>query len=190
MPTPLKRRGRLVTNGRASISSTIANSPVESFRLFILKSKKSECQEAKFFFADNRTNEALYDIFGGGNPLQAPGWPTEEDIAQRLLSMGVSPVLTNRLVNEVRFGWSTIFGPGNPSQPITSSQLGISSPLSNLFPGMPTLSISYTYSHSLDDYSGSGVSDITLIPGKLVNQQNLRFLRFRPAAAPGGELRI
>ena len=27
----------------------------------------------KFFFADNRTNEALYDTFGDGNPLQAPG---------------------------------------------------------------------------------------------------------------------
>lgn len=95
----------------------------------------------KLFFADNRTNQALYDTFGDGNPLQAPGWPTEEDIAQRLLSVGLSSILTNRLVNEVRFGWSTIFGPGDPSQPITSSQLGISSPLASLFPGMPTLSL-------------------------------------------------
>jgi hypothetical protein len=27
----------------------------------------------KFFYAANRTNEALYDDFGDGNPLQAPG---------------------------------------------------------------------------------------------------------------------
>jgi len=94
----------------------------------------------KFFYATNRTNQALYDTFGDGNALQAPGWPAEEDIAQRLLSVGVSSVITPRLLNEVRFGWSNIYGPGNPSQPITSSQLGIESPLSSLFPGMPTLS--------------------------------------------------
>ncbi|MGA9931527.1 MAG: carboxypeptidase-like regulatory domain-containing protein, partial [Terriglobales bacterium] len=40
----------------------------------------------KFFFAANRTNQALYDQFGDGSPLQAPGWPTEEDVDQRILS--------------------------------------------------------------------------------------------------------
>ncbi len=85
------------------------------------------------------TNQALYDQFGDGNALQAPGWPTEEDVDQRLLSVGVSSVISSHLLNEVRFGWSEIYGPGKPSQPITSSQLGISSPLSSLFPGMPTM---------------------------------------------------
>ncbi|HUJ93693.1 MAG TPA: TonB-dependent receptor [Terriglobales bacterium] len=94
----------------------------------------------KFFYATNRTNQALYDQFGDGSPLQAPGWPTEEDIAQHLLSLGVTSVISTHMLNEVRFGWSTIYGPGQPSQPISSSQLGISSPLSNLFPGMPTMS--------------------------------------------------
>ena len=94
----------------------------------------------KYFFAANRTNQALYDQFGDGNPLQAPGWPTEEDVDQRLLSVGVTSVISSHLLNEVRFGWSKIYGPGNPSQPITSSQLGIESPLSSLFPGMPTIS--------------------------------------------------
>lgn len=94
----------------------------------------------KFFYAANRTNQALYDTFGDGNALQAPGWPTEENIAQDLLSVGVSSVISSHWLNEVRFGWSTIYGPGKPSQPITSAQLGIESPLSNLFPGMPTLS--------------------------------------------------
>ncbi len=94
----------------------------------------------KFFYASNRVNEALYDDFGDGNPLQAPGWPTEEDVAQRLLSVGVTSVISGHLVNEVRFGSSLIYGPGNPSQPITSAQLGITSPLSGEFPGMPTMS--------------------------------------------------
>ncbi len=94
---------------------------------------------AKYFFAANRTNQALYDQFGDGNALQAPGWPTEEDVDQRLLSVGVTSVISSRLLNEVRFGWSTIYGPGKASQPVSSSDLGISSPLSSLFPGMPTI---------------------------------------------------
>ena len=94
----------------------------------------------KFFYADNRTNQALYDTFGDGSPLQAPGWPTEEDVTQRLLSVGVSSVISSHLLNEVRFGWSTIYGPGKPAQPISAAQLGISSPLGSLFPGMPTMS--------------------------------------------------
>jgi hypothetical protein len=32
--------------------------------------------------------------------------------------------------------------------------------------------LSYTYSHTIDDYSGSDVSDITLVPGNMVNEQN------------------
>jgi hypothetical protein len=32
--------------------------------------------------------------------------------------------------------------------------------------------LGYTYSHSLDDYSGSDVSDISLIPGNMVNEQS------------------
>src|SRR5208283_2525210 len=94
----------------------------------------------KFFYANNRTNQALYDQFGDGNVLQAPGWPTEEDVTQHLLSAGVLSLVSSHLLNEARFGWSEIYGPGNPSQPISSSDLGISSPLSTLFPGMPTMS--------------------------------------------------
>ena len=95
---------------------------------------------AKYFQAFNRENQALYDQFGDGNPLQAPGWPAEEDIYQRLLSAGVQSVISSHLLNEVRFGWSTIYGPGKPSTPVTSADLDISSPLSSLFPSMPTMS--------------------------------------------------
>jgi hypothetical protein len=94
---------------------------------------------AKYFQSFNRENQALYNQFGDGNLLQAPGWPTEEDVNQRVLSVGVSSVISSRLVNEVRFGWSTIYGPGKPSTPVTSADLGITSPLSSLFPSMPTM---------------------------------------------------
>ncbi|MFZ3266865.1 MAG: TonB-dependent receptor [Terriglobales bacterium] len=94
---------------------------------------------AKYFQSFNRENQALYDQFGDGDPLQAPGWPTEEDIYQRVLAFGVSSVISNHLLNEARFGWSTIYGPGKPSTPVTSADLGIASPLSSLFPSMPTM---------------------------------------------------
>jgi outer membrane receptor protein involved in Fe transport len=100
---------------------------------------------AKYFFAANRTDQALYDQFGDGSPLQAPGWPTEEDVNQRLLSVGITSVISNHLLNEVRFGWSTIYGPGKPAQPVcavtsaTCPGLGINSPLGSLFPAMPTI---------------------------------------------------
>ncbi len=95
---------------------------------------------AKYFQAFNRENQALYNQFGDGNPLQAPGWPAEEDIYQRVLSAGVQSVISSHLLNEFRFGWSTIYGPGKPSTPVTSADLGIASPLSSLFPSMPTMS--------------------------------------------------
>jgi Carboxypeptidase regulatory-like domain/TonB dependent receptor len=94
---------------------------------------------AKYFQAFNRENQALYAQFGDGNPLQAPGWPAEEDIYQRVLSTGVRSLISSHLLNEVRFGWSTIYGPGKPSTPVTSADLGIASPLSSLFPSMPTM---------------------------------------------------
>ncbi len=94
---------------------------------------------AKYFQAFNREDQALYDQFGDGNALQAPGWPTEEDIYQRVLSAGVQSVISSHLLNEFRFGWSTIYGPGKPSTPVTSADLGITSPLSSLFPSMPTM---------------------------------------------------
>jgi len=94
----------------------------------------------KYFQALNLENQALYDQFGDGNVLQAPGWPTEEEINQRVLSVGVSSVISSHLLNEVRFGWSTIYGPGKPSTPVTSADLGITSPLGSLFPSMPTMS--------------------------------------------------
>jgi len=95
---------------------------------------------AKYFQAFNREDQAIYNQFGDGNPLQAPGWPTEEDVNQRVLSAGVQSVISSHLLNEFRFGWSTIYGPGKPSTPVKSADLGIASPLSSLFPSMPTLS--------------------------------------------------
>src|SRR5208283_5667273 len=81
------------------------------------------------------------------------------------------------LLNEARFGWSEIYGPGNPSQPISSSDLGISSPLSTLFPGMPTMSFTNMFTlgpsplainyAKTDTYGGSDMMTCTKDPHTL-----------------------
>jgi len=108
----------------------------------------------KFFFANNTTNQALFNSFGDGNAIQSPGWPVKQGINHRLLSVGVTSVLSPHLVNDAKFGWSTIFGPSIPSEPISAASLGISSPLSSLFTGMPTLSFA-----NLFDIGSSPLAD-------------------------------
>ena len=112
----------------------------------------------KFFFANNETHQALYNSYGDGNAIQSPGWPVTQDIDHRLLSVGVTSVLSQTLVNDATFGWSTIYGPSVPDEPITASSLGINSPLSSLFAGMPTLTFPNMFdlgtSQLADNYAG------------------------------------
>jgi hypothetical protein len=104
-----------------------------------LKLSSANHFSGKFFFANNQTNQALYNSYGDGNAIQSPGWPVKQVIDHRLLSTALTSVLSQTLVNEVSFGWSTIQGPSIPDEPVAASSLGISSPLSSLFAGMPTL---------------------------------------------------
>lgn len=96
----------------------------------------------KFFWANNTTNQALYDSFGDGNALQAPGWSVQQKINQRVLSAEVSSVLSPTFLNDARFGWSTIFGPSTPASTDSAASLGMTTPLQSIYPGMPTLSFS------------------------------------------------
>lgn len=96
----------------------------------------------KFFWADNTTDQALYNSFGDGNALQAPGWPVQQKLNQRVLSLDFSSVLSLTFLNDARFGWSTIFGPSKPAATNTASSLGINSPLASVYPAMPTLAFS------------------------------------------------
>jgi hypothetical protein len=73
-------------------------------------------------------------------------------------------------------GFANLTAPGlgsflmesNSSSNYNSLQVTVNKRLSQ---GLQML-LSYTYSHSLDDYSGSDVSDISLIPGNMVNEHN------------------
>ena len=48
-------------------------------------------------------------------------------------------VFNSNVVNQARLGYSRLRNTSTPEEPFTAAELGISNPLRNLFPGMPTL---------------------------------------------------
>src|SRR6185436_20059698 len=60
-------------------------------------------------------------------------------IVQTLNSISDTYVITPNIVNQARFGYSRLRSTSTPDEPFTAAELGISTPLRNQFPGMPTL---------------------------------------------------
>lgn len=108
----------------------------------------------KFFFANNPTHQGLYSFAGVQNAIQAPGYPVDLDINQRLLAIDDTHVFSPTLLNYARFGFSYIGANSRPKEQIMASDLGITSPLRSLFAGMPTLSFS-----NLFDVGASPLAD-------------------------------
>jgi hypothetical protein len=96
---------------------------------------------AKFFGANNPATQGLFNLFGLSNALPLAGFGGTANLNQRVLALDDIDVLRPNLVNDARFGYSVITTGSQPQEPFTSSQLGISSPLSNLFTGMPEISV-------------------------------------------------
>ena len=96
---------------------------------------------AKFFAADNPELQGLFNLFGLSNALPVPGFGGTADLNQRVLALEDTDAINPHLVNDFRFGLSIITTGSAPQVPFTAAQLGISSPLGNLFPGMPEISV-------------------------------------------------
>src|ERR1041384_1259272 len=97
---------------------------------------------SKNFFASNPTFQANYNFAGLGNGItQLPGTGGSLDIIQDLNSITDTYVFSPNVVNQARFGFSRLRVTSVPEEPFTASQFGINSPLRNLFPGMPTLTV-------------------------------------------------
>jgi outer membrane receptor protein involved in Fe transport len=97
---------------------------------------------AKFFFADNPTIQANYNFAGLGNgPSQLVGFGGDLKIKQKLYSITDNYVFSPNVVNQFRFGFNRLRVTSVPEEPFTASQLGITNPLANLFPGAPTLTV-------------------------------------------------
>ncbi len=94
----------------------------------------------KAFFASNPTTQANYNFAGLGNgPTQLPGFGGELDIIQSLTSITDTYVFSPTVVNQARFGFSRLRVTSVPIEPFTSNQFGITNPIGNLFPGLPTI---------------------------------------------------
>jgi hypothetical protein len=96
----------------------------------------------KNFFASNPTFQANYNFAGLGNGInQLPGTGGSLDIIQELNSITDTYVFTPNIVNQARFGFSRLRVTSVLEEPFTAAELGINNPLKNLFPGMPTLTV-------------------------------------------------
>jgi hypothetical protein len=97
---------------------------------------------AKFFVADNPTFQANYNFAGLGNgERQLIGFGGDLTIKQKLYSITDNYVFSSNVVNQAKFGFNRLRVTSVPEEPFTAASLGISSSLSSLFPGAPTIRV-------------------------------------------------
>jgi outer membrane receptor protein involved in Fe transport len=97
---------------------------------------------SKNFFASNPTFQSNYNFAGLGNGVtQLPGTGGSLDIIQDLNAITDTYVFSPNVVNQARFGFSRLRVTSVAEEPFTAAQFGINTPLKNLFPGMPTFTV-------------------------------------------------
>jgi TonB dependent receptor len=129
---------------------------------------------AKFFWADNPETQALFNSFGLANALPVPGFGAKVGFNQRVLSINDTHVITPNLLNDLRLGYATITTHSAPQEPFTSAQLGIESPLSNLFPGMPEISVANFFDLGASPFSDNSAGEPTYTVGDTLSWQKGR----------------
>ncbi|HVF44792.1 MAG TPA: TonB-dependent receptor [Pyrinomonadaceae bacterium] len=140
---------------------------------------------AKNFFASNPTKQANYNFAGLGNgPTQLPGTGGELDIIQALSSLTDTYVFGPNVINQARFGFSRLRVTSVPEEPFTASQFGIANPLANLFPGMPTLTVT-----GLFTLGSSPLADQSSRINSFTFQDTLSVVAGRHRLKVGGEYR-
>ncbi len=137
---------------------------------------------AKFFGANNPAKQALFNSFGTGNALPLPGFGAFVDFKQRLISVADTHVFSPTLLNDARFGFSRITTRSVPEEPFTSAQVGVSSPLSSLFPGMPTISVSNFFDVGASPFSDNDADVQTYTVG-----DTMTWMRGKHTLKFGGE---
>jgi hypothetical protein len=107
---------------------------------FDVKLSDNHTLSSKNYSARNPTTQANFNFAALGNgPTQLPGAGADLVLVQTLISLTDTYVLSPNLVNQARVGYSRLRNTSTPDEPFTAADLGISSPLQNLFPGAPTL---------------------------------------------------
>ena len=134
---------------------------------------------AKFFGANNPATQALFNLFGLANALPVPGFGGTANLNQRVVSVDDTAVLSPHLVNDARFGFSIITTGSSPQEPFTAAQLGITSPLGNLFAGMPEISVANYFDVGANPFSdNSGIEKTYTVGDTLSWQKGRHSLKF------------
>ena len=120
---------------------------------------------AKVFAATNPTSQGLFDLFGLANALPVPGFGGTADLNQRVFSLDDVHVISSSMVNDARFGLGVITTGSIPQEPFTSAQVGIASPLSGKFPGMPEISVANYFDLGANPFSDNSATEKTYTAG-------------------------
>ncbi|HJQ30722.1 MAG TPA: TonB-dependent receptor [Pyrinomonadaceae bacterium] len=146
---------------------------------------QSHTLSVKNFFASNPTFQSNYNFAGLGNgPLQLPGTGGDLDIIQALSSITDTYVFSPNVINQARFGFSRLRVTSVPEEPFTASQFGITNPLGNLFPGMPTLTVT-----GLFNLGSSPLADQSSRINSFTGQDTVSIVAGRHRLKIGGEYR-
>ena len=129
---------------------------------------------AKFFAANNPATQGLFNLFGLANALPVPGFGGTANLNQRLLSLDDTHTFSSGLVNDVRFGFGFISTGSTPQEPFTAAELGISSPLGNLFTGMPEISVANYFDLGANPFADNGGIEKTYSVGDTLSWQKGR----------------
>jgi hypothetical protein len=101
----------------------------------------------KTFYASNPTFQANYNFAGSTNGnQQLPGFGGNLDIIQSLTSLTDTYVISPNVINQARLGFSRLRVTSQPEEPFTAAQVGITNPLGNLYPGLPTIFVTGQFS--------------------------------------------
>lgn len=120
---------------------------------------------AKVFAASNPTFQGLFNLFGLANALPTPGFGGTADLNQRVWSVDDLHVVSTSMVNDARFGLAEITTGSIPQEPFTESQVGITSPLGGLFPGMPEISVANYFDLGANPFSDNSAVEKTYTAG-------------------------
>jgi hypothetical protein len=129
---------------------------------------------AKFFGANNPATQGLFDLFGLANALPLPGFGGTANLNQRVLSVDDTQVISSRVINAFHFGFGFITTGSQPQEPFTSAQVGISSPLSNLFAGMPEISVANYFDLGANPFSDNSGIEKTYATNDVLSWQKGR----------------
>lgn len=134
---------------------------------------------AKYFDATNPTAQGMFDLFGLANALPVPGFGGSADLNQRVLALDDIHVISSSLVNDAHFGISTITTASSPQEPFSAAQVGITSPLGGLFPGMPEISVANYFDLGANPFSDNNAVEKTYTAGDTLTwRKSIHSLKF------------